>query len=80
MSTRSILSRIQEIFRSELDDDDLVVELDTNSDDIVDWDSLAHVRLITAVEREFDIEFELSEIEQIVTVGDFVDRTEKHVS
>lgn len=77
MSTQSTMQRIQEIFRSELDDDDLVVELDTSQEHIADWDSLAHVRLIAAIEREFGIEFDLSEIEQILTVRDFVDRVEQ---
>jgi acyl carrier protein len=67
------MDRIQQVFRTELDDDDLVIEPATSQEDIVDWDSLAHVRLVAAIEREFDIEFELSEIEQIFTVRDFVD-------
>ncbi len=67
------LARIREIFRSELEDDDLMVDLDTRQTDLKAWDSLAHIRLVSAIENEFDIEFSLSEIEQIASVRQFVD-------
>jgi len=75
---QSVMDRIREVFRSELDDDDLAINLDTSQEDILDWDSLAQVRLVAAIEREFGIEFDLSEIEQFITVRDFVDGIGRH--
>jgi acyl carrier protein len=33
------------------------------------WDSVAHLNLILAVEMEFDVRFETSEIPDLLTVG-----------
>lgn len=68
-----ILARVQDVFRAELDDDNLVVALDTRQKDLKAWDSLAHIRLVSGIESEFDIQFSLAEIEQITSVRQFVD-------
>lgn len=36
--------------------------------DVVEWDSLAHLNLIAALEREFACEFDLDELEGMATV------------
>ena len=72
-SSDAILARVQDIFRAELDDDALVVALDTRQKDLKAWDSLAHIRLVSGLENEFDIQFSLTEIEQIASVKQFVD-------
>lgn len=76
----SILVRLQEIFRAELDDDDLVIGMDTRQADLKAWDSLAHIRLVSGIESEFDFQFNLSEIEEITSVRQFVDTIGKHLS
>jgi acyl carrier protein len=73
LSPDAIVVRVQDIFRAELEDDDLIVDLNTRQLDLKTWDSLAHIRLGSAIENEFDIEFSLSEIEQIISVKQFVD-------
>ena len=47
--------------------------LDTRQVDLKGWDSLAHVRLVSGIESEFDFQFNLSEIEEINSVRQFVD-------
>ena len=69
----AILARVQDVFRAELDDDSLVVGLDTRQQDLKAWDSLAHIRLVSGIESEFDIQFSLAEIEQVNSVRQFVD-------
>ena len=69
----TILARVQDVFRAELDDDSLVVGLDARQQDLKAWDSLAHIRLVSGIESEFDIQFSLAEIEQINSVRQFVD-------
>jgi acyl carrier protein len=69
----TILARVQDVFRAELDDDNLTVALDTRQKDLKAWDSLAHIRLVSGIESEFDIQFSLAEIEQINSVRQFVD-------
>jgi len=67
-----VLARVQEVFRAELDDEDLVIAPDTSQRNLKGWDSLAHIRLISGIENEFDIQFSLAEIEQISSVRQFV--------
>ncbi len=74
-----ILGRLQDIFRSELDNDDLVIGIDTRQVDLKAWDSLAHIRLVSGIESEFDFQFSLAEIEQITSVRQFVDVIGEHL-
>jgi acyl carrier protein len=75
----AILDRLQEIFRTELDDDDLTIGMDTRQADLRAWDSLAHIRLVSGIESEFDFQFNLSEIEEIASVRQFVDAIREHL-
>ena len=68
----AMLARVQDVFRAELDDEDLVIAPDTSQRNLKAWDSLAHIRLISGIENEFDIQFSLAEIEQITSVRQFV--------
>ncbi len=79
VSPVDILARVQDIFRAELDDDDLTVGIDTRQVDLKAWDSLAHIRLVSGIESEFDIQFSLPEIEQIASVRQFVDLIGEHL-
>ena len=40
---------------------------------IPEWDSLAHVELIAAVEKEFNIQFEIDQVFELEEVEDFID-------
>jgi acyl carrier protein len=67
-----ILAKLQDVFRAELDDEDLVIAPDTSQKNLKGWDSLAHIRLVSGIESEFDIQFSLAEIEQTSSVRQFV--------
>jgi acyl carrier protein len=71
-SSDAILAKVQDVFRAELDDENLAIELETGQKNLKAWDSLAHIRLVSGIESEFDIQFSLTEIEQITTVRQFV--------
>ena len=71
-SSDDALARVQDVFRAELDDEDLVIAPDTSQKNLKAWDSLAHIRLVSGIENEFDIQFNLTEIEQITSVRQFV--------
>ena len=75
----SILDRLQEIFRAELDDDDLTIGMETRQVDLKAWDSLAHIRIVSGIESEFDFQFNLAEIEEINSVRQFVDAIRDHM-
>jgi len=57
------------IFRSVFDDDDLVINSSTTAQDVDGWDSLAHIRLIVAIEKYFSLRFSAAEISEVENVG-----------
>ncbi len=72
LSKNEILASVADIMRDVFDDDDLQISLDTTAEDVEDWDSLSHIRLIVAVERKFNFKFKNSEIESLKNVGELV--------
>ena len=57
MERNEILSRVQEVFREELELDDLELTDETTADDVEEWDSLSHVQLVVALEKAFAVNF-----------------------
>lgn len=70
MDTREIYTRLNKVFRDVFDDDSIRVRPETTANDIEDWDSLEHITLISAVEREFRIKFKMGEISSMKNVGE----------
>ncbi|MBO7391138.1 MAG: acyl carrier protein [Clostridia bacterium] len=71
MSTeKEIYDRLNDVFRDIFDDDDITVGPKTTAKDIEDWDSLEHIRLIAAVEREFGMRFKMGEVSTMKNVGE----------
>ncbi len=77
MERSDILKRVEEIFREELEVDDLVLTDETTADDVEEWDSLSHVQLVAAMEEAFGIEFKSREILSWENIGDLIDSIEK---
>jgi acyl carrier protein len=68
-----LLPQIQEIFRDIFDDPSLIITRDSNASTVEDWDSLAHVNLVTAIEKTYKIKFALGELQEMKNVGDMID-------
>jgi acyl carrier protein len=71
------LAKIQSIFRDHFLDDGLVVGETTSPEDIEEWDSLAHVNLLAAVEQAFGVRFtadEMGNIDGVATLLAALDR------
>ncbi len=77
MERNDILARVQEVFRDELELDDLVLNEETTADDVEEWDSLSHIQLVVAIEKAFGIKFTSREILSWDNVGDLIDSIEK---
>jgi acyl carrier protein len=73
MDRSEILSKITELMRDVFDEDDLVVTDETEAEDVADWDSANHVRLIVAIEEVFKIQFTTDEITAPENTGQLVD-------
>lgn len=72
MSQDAILGKVTGIMRDVFDEDELVVTDTTTAADVADWDSTNHVRLMIALEAEFDIRFETEEITAPKNVGELI--------
>ena len=67
-----IKEKLEAIFRDVFDDESIILTDETNSSDIPDWDSLAHIQLIAAIEDKFGIKFTLGEAVSTENVGEFI--------
>jgi acyl carrier protein len=70
MEKRAVLKEVNRIFVDVLDDEAIVLGEETTADDIEEWDSLTHVRLIISIEKRFNIRFTSLEIQKFKNVGD----------
>ena len=68
-----ILDRLTPIFRDVFDDDSITLHPEMTAENIDGWDSLAHIRLVLAIERSLKIKFTSSELDGLKTVGEFVE-------
>ena len=70
LSKQEIFERLDQVFQDVFDDDDIHVTPETTAKDIDDWDSLEHIRLLAAVEREFGMRFKMGEVSAMKNVGE----------
>ena len=73
MTREEALKIVNDIFIDILDNEDIKLELSSNSEDIEEWDSLNHIQLVVAVEKKFKQKFTASEIRNWTNVGDMID-------
>jgi acyl carrier protein len=69
----NILEELQSIFRDILDQPNLILTRASNGNNVDDWDSLAHINLVTAIEQRYKIRFALGELQDLKDVGDMID-------
>lgn len=74
MERKKVFETLNTLFREVLDNDDIFLTEETKAEDIEEWDSLSHIQLIVAIEKEFDVKFTSKEIMEWNNVGDMVDK------
>ena len=74
-----ILKELEIIFQDVFDDESIKLKETTNANDIEDWDSLMQVRLIVAIEKNFSIKFNFSDLQDLKNVGEMVEVIKKKV-
>lgn len=72
MERTDLLGHIQEIFRDNLDEENIVLTEVTTANDVDAWDSLTHIQLIVAIEKKFKIRFTSKEILSWKNVGEMM--------
>lgn len=73
MERTEIFEKLNEIFIDVLDLDEVELTDETSADDIDEWDSLSHIQLIVAIEKEFGLKFTSKEIMSWKNVGEMID-------
>ena len=69
MNGEDIRNKLRDIAREVFDDDSLDVRDSLGPEDVKAWDSLGHIRLISATEEAFKVQFTIDEIENFKSIG-----------
>ena len=80
MTREDIFARLTDIFRNVFDDDEIVLTDSTTADDIEDWDSLEQINLLVAIEKRFNIKFQLADVSHLENVGAMGDLVAKLIA
>ncbi len=66
-----VLTRVQDVFKLAMGDD-VQVDMNTEKDMILEWDSLNHLNLVVELENSFDLGLSMEEIEGLNSVRGIV--------
>jgi acyl carrier protein len=64
---------IRQVMADVLDLDVKAIDESTCQDNTASWDSLNHINLVAALEQEFDVAFDVSEMESMLSFSDIVE-------
>ncbi|MGE3342186.1 MAG: acyl carrier protein [Vicinamibacterales bacterium] len=67
-----VRQRFQRVFREVFDNNSIEVTDAMSAADVEEWDSLSHVQLVMALEKEFQLRFTTDEIIDLKNVGEFM--------
>ena len=69
MEKNDLIKILENVCRDTFEDQSLIIEEATSAKDIKKWDSLNHVILISAIEKKFDIKFDLDDMLSFENIG-----------
>jgi acyl carrier protein len=72
MGVQVTMDHLKDIMRDVFDDDSIEPTDAMTADDVEEWDSLSHIRLIVSIERQFRVKFTIAEVEKLRNVGDLL--------
>ena len=78
MNQADVIAKLQTIF----DDvflEPVVLTPAISAKNVPEWDSLMHISLMVAVEKEFGVRFRVGEVENTKNVGEFADLIAKRM-
>ena len=71
MEAKNLHQKLEQIFQSVFDRQDLAIRDDMTADDVDGWDSLAQINLVVGAEDVFKVRFQTAEIKALKNVGQF---------
>jgi acyl carrier protein len=80
MNKAEILQQVNAVFIDVLDNDKIVLKNETTASDVDEWDSLNHIQLVVAIEKQFKIRFTSREIQSWKNVGEMVDSIDAKIN
>jgi acyl carrier protein len=69
--------QVRRVMADILELDPKSIDTSTSKDNTSSWDSLGHINLIVGLEQEFQVSFDVSEIESMVSFSDVLDALER---
>ena len=72
ISKDDIKKRLNAVFRDVFDDETIAISDEMTAKDIDTWDSLMHITLVVAVEKEFGVKLNAGEIGKLKNVGEIL--------
>lgn len=76
--TDEIKNRLNKVFQEQFDDEEIKIFESMTAEDIEEWDSLMHIVLVVAVEKEFNIRLNAAEVGKLENVGEMIKLIGKH--
>jgi acyl carrier protein len=73
MDRSIILGQLNEIFIDVIDEDAISLKEASTAKEVEGWDSLTHIQLVVAIEKQFKIRFTSKEIQEWKNVGELID-------
>lgn len=80
MELNQILEEINSIFRIVLNRRAIHLTEISTAEDVDEWDSLSNIKLITEVEKHFNVKFKLREIMKLKNVGELCAGVQKKLA
>lgn len=72
----STLERVEKIFQEAYGYETENFTPELTPDDVPKWDSIGHMNMVSLLEGEFNVQFELDDIMEMATVGKIVELVE----
>lgn len=79
MTREEVFETLTEIFRDNFDEDDMELSEETTAEDIEGWDSMEQINLVVAIQKKFNIQFNVEEVNAMSNIGEMADLILKKV-
>jgi len=76
----AIFDSLKTIFHDTFENDGIEISPTLTANDVDEWDSLSHIRLMVAIEEKFKFRFTAAEIASFKNVGDLANCIERKIT
>ena len=79
LKEKEILAQLNLIFKRVFENNEIEINYNSNSENILEWDSLNHIYLVNEIEEHFDIELTAEQIMNWKNVGEMAKYLSEYV-